>query len=260
MQISELKLTKKYITIKFTDEDELKLSKEILGEFYLYIGKELTDTELNEIKLYDAMEKHYRYCLNVIARKNYTVKEIIDKLKKRKVDYLIIDQIIVRLKAHNYLNDQRYAIEKGNFLIKTKKMSKNAVARFFKTRGLNEFLIEDTLSKLIDNEVELLTQLMPRVINKYKNRSLLEAEMKIKQHLLTKGFKTDDINQVLNMFTLSDFVDEVVNLERELERYIDESNLNNEKERQLVYNKLVKKGYPTRLIKQKLKEKLKDED
>lgn len=118
MRITRLEHQKSTITLFLDHGQSVVLVKEVLGEFYLYTNKELTEEELEAIKNYSAMVKHYQYTLRILAKALYSEHDIIKKLRQRDLKEETISLIITRLKNNNLLNDENYARSLFNYYLK----------------------------------------------------------------------------------------------------------------------------------------------
>lgn len=243
--------------VRFKNDYEISLSSgevilinpETKEEFFLYTGKELTSKELTSLKMFDASVKPFRYVVSLLAKHSYTTMMIKDKLSARKVSEDVIEDILTRLTSNGLLNDEMYAKERANYLIKTKNAAKNAVINDLLKKGIDRFLIEDIIAMYPDFEQRQLMKIVPKLLVRNNKKSHKKAKDNIMSKLLRDGFTYSDINSALSAFTFADYINEEENLARDGQALLRGRALKSDTERNLLYNKLSKAGYPHASIK-----------
>ncbi len=131
--------------------------------------------------------------MKFIVYKRRTEQEVRRKFENS-IEENILEDIIEYLKEAGYLNDKEY-IEKAINNFKTlKNLSLIEVKQKLYAKGLDKDLIEDYF---YENKEELNEYELQSVRNIfYKKQKDYEIE-EIKQYLLKKGYKSDNINIVL---------------------------------------------------------------
>ena len=131
--------------------------------------------------------------LKYIMFKKRTEKEIKNKFSKL-IEPNLLDDIIEYLKEANYINDEQYLKKIVDEYIALKNMSLKELQYKLMAKGLEKDLIEDYMynykDKLEEYEIKSITNII------YKKSASMEQE-EIKQYLLKKGYKIDNINTVL---------------------------------------------------------------
>ena len=131
--------------------------------------------------------------LKYILYKKRTEQEVRNKFEKT-MDEILLEDIIEYLKEAKYINDKEY-IEKAvnNFMI-LKNLSIREIQYKLLAKGLKRNDIEDYIyenqEELEKYEIKSATNLI------YKKSSYMEKE-EIKQFLLKKGYKLENINKAL---------------------------------------------------------------
>jgi SOS response regulatory protein OraA/RecX len=128
--------------------------------------------------------KALKYFLNLLKARDYSVKSLIEKGKKKEYEELEIQQAIDFLLKNNFLNDlrlakniiQKYKDEKGFNWIKQKLFLK----------GISKADIQQALSEFEIQEFQPSLKLKQRLENKYKIdfRNWSEIEQKTKQKVI----------------------------------------------------------------------------
>lgn len=120
------------------------------------------------------------------------------KMKRLGASDDIIQRILSQLNTRNFFDDARfaqaYAHDKSTF----GKWGIQKIKAHLRAKGINQQLIEDTLSLLNESEsLENIQTLAHRKWPSIKGKSPYERKVKLMQHLLRKGFTTDQINRAI---------------------------------------------------------------
>lgn len=131
--------------------------------------------------------------LKYILYKKRTEQEVRDKFEKT-MDEILLEDIIEYLKEAKYINDKEY-VEKAvnNFMI-LKNLSIREIQYKLLAKGLKRNDIEDYIYENKEELEEYETKSAANII--YKKRSSME-EQEIKQFLLKKGYKIENINKAM---------------------------------------------------------------
>lgn len=131
--------------------------------------------------------------LKYILYKKRTEQEVRNKFEKT-MDEILLEDIIEYLKEAKYINDKEY-IEKAvnNFMI-LKNLSIREIQYKLLAKGLKRNDIEDYIYENKEELEEYETKSAANII--YKKRSSME-EQEIKQFLLKKGYKIENINKAM---------------------------------------------------------------
>lgn len=131
--------------------------------------------------------------LKYILYKKRTEQEVRNKFEKT-MDEILLEDIIEYLKEAKYINDKEY-IEKAvnNFMI-LKNLSIREIQYKLLAKGLKRNDIEDYIYENKEELEEYETKSAANII--YKKRSSMEEE-EIKQFLLKKGYKIENINKAM---------------------------------------------------------------
>ena len=110
---------KKKVVVSF-GADKVEISQDIYSDYYLYVGKELTSKEYQELIFKSKQDSLYQYGLSLAIKGCYSTFEIIMKLKAKQKEEQSVANIIARLKKAGLLDDKElareYKEEKENLL------------------------------------------------------------------------------------------------------------------------------------------------
>ena len=132
--------------------------------------------------------------LKYILYKKRTEQEIKNKFTQT-IEENLLEDIIEYLKEANYINDIEY-IEKmvNNFMI-LKNLSIKEIQYKLISKGLNKSDIEEYMSENKDELEEYEVKSAANIL--YKKSSSMEQD-EIKQYLLKKGYKNENINRAID--------------------------------------------------------------
>lgn len=141
----------------------------------------------------EEFDKEKTKILKYILYKKRTEQEIRRKFSKEMEENLLED-IIEYLKEAKYINDMEY-IEKtiNNFMI-LKNLSIKEIQYKLQSKGLTKNQIEDYISENREELEEYEIKSVGNII--YKKSASMETE-EIKQYLLKKGYKAENINKAI---------------------------------------------------------------
>ena len=110
---------KKKVVVSF-DVDKVEISQDIYSDYYLYVGKELTSKEYQELLYRIKQDSLYQYGLSLAIKGCYSTFEVIMKLKAKQKEEQSVASVITRLKKAGLLDDKElakeYKEEKENLL------------------------------------------------------------------------------------------------------------------------------------------------
>ena len=144
-------------------------------------GMETDDPE--ELKKSCQKSEAYSYCLNIIGKKDYTKKELYDKLLRREIDRETASEIIFELIENGYINEDYYE----ELFVKSKQAyKKDGFAK------IKQDLYRKGIELTVDNydfeaEAENLKLLAGELLSKNID------DKKIIARLSRKGFRISDI-------------------------------------------------------------------
>lgn len=202
------------------DVQKFTLTSDMYVDLGLRVNERISPEKL-EILIADSQQAvYYEKCLNRIAMKDYTVKEMYDYLlNKHAVPLKTINNIIKILCEKNYLNDLRYA----NEYYKLRKMELQGnykIIASLKKKGVPYELIEQVLTKSDKNdEVENAIQYGNRIKQQLSKGSLQMKKLQLRKKMFQNGFSQEIIQEaMLQIDFKEDKYVEIENLKKDLEK------------------------------------------
>ena len=142
----------------------------------------------------EEFDKEKTKVLKYILYKKRTEQEVRRKFEQN-IEPNLLEDIIEYLKEAKYINDKEYIEKTVNNFIALKNLSIREIQYKLIAKGLNKSDIEDYLYENRDELEEYEKKSASNII--YKKSSSMELE-EIKQYLLKKGYKTENINKAID--------------------------------------------------------------
>jgi regulatory protein len=182
------KKNRRRLSVFCGDEYLFSVSETTFAREDLRNGMETDD--IAELKKRCQKSENYGYCLNIIAKKDYTKKEIYDKLVSRECSPAVADELVAELCGQGYIRDGDY---KKAFVLSKQEHKKDGFNKI--RQGLyRKGIILDAEDYDKEAEIENLRELA---------KGLLEKEVEPKKiigRLIRKGYDYCDIRSVLGEY------------------------------------------------------------
>lgn len=154
----------------------------------------MTENEKNDFNR--LLLKAERFCAYQ-ERCSYEVKQ---KMKELGTDEKETEKIITSLKENGFLNDERFARLYASGKFRIKRWGKNKILAELRTKKIPDALIKQGLDALSKEEyLTTLTELAKKKEKEIKNSESSIKKKKIGNYLLSKGYESELIWQVLKI-------------------------------------------------------------
>jgi len=155
----------------------------------------MTSPNFEEIK--EQVEHAFTRALKYLAFRARSEKEILDFLSKKKVDPLIILQVIEKLKEKKFLDDTDFAKwwteQRQTFKGKSKLVIKHELI----SKGVAKEIIDSVLEKFSQTDLDAAKNLYDKKRKRFTQYIGREYEKKVSEFLQRKGFSWEIIKKVL---------------------------------------------------------------
>ena len=175
--IKKIKVNKKAIAIFFSDGERIDISEEAYTSNYLYVGKELTKSEIDKLNRITSVKKLSNYAFTLLSQKHYTEWKMKEKLYAKEAEKEDVDYIIKKLKELDLLNDKEY-IEDYLGYAEEQLIGKNKIKQNLAKKGI----FAEEIDKIRFNsnvEKKKALALLPSLEKKYSKYSYQQK----KQHI-----------------------------------------------------------------------------
>lgn len=194
-KISQQKRTSR-VNVFLDDKFAFGLSKKTLVDFDLFVGKEITEKEIDEILEKDQRVKALEKSFRLLGIRPRSQKELEKKLEEKGFDQKIIQKTLKRIIELGYLDDEKFA----RAWLEARKLSgkgKFIVQRELRKKGVDEELIKKILEEYKEeDEFERVLELAEKKIKTYKNLKPFEQKQKLARFLASRGFSWTIISEV----------------------------------------------------------------
>lgn len=141
----------------------------------------------------EEFDKQKTKILKYILYKKRTEQEVRNKFSST-MDENMLEDIIEYLKEAKYINDQEFIEKTVNNFMLLKNLSIKEIQYKLMTKGLNKNIIEDYIA---ENKEELEQYEIKSAENILYKKSISMEQEEIKQYLLKKGYKMENINKAM---------------------------------------------------------------
>ncbi len=203
MVITEIKeLDKKRSKIYIDGEFAFVLYKGELRDYSIREGQELSETNYQDIIDVVLPKRCKLRAMNLLQKKDYTEKQLRDKLSEGFYPGDIIDDAIHYVKAYHYLDDERYARDYITYHMSIR--SRNRIIQDLTGKGISKDIFMPIVEELYveeDSDVEL-DQIRKLLAKKHYDpeETDFKEKQKIMAFLLRKGFQMSDIRRAMDIF------------------------------------------------------------
>lgn len=250
----------RYECVLKSDDNEItfELPESIINKYGLYKGRVIEREEFDALNDHEKVTEAYQKALKFLTVKDYTRKQIIEKLNRLDLyDDIQIDMTVNLLTEKNLINDEEYAID---YLQRASKLGLgiNKAISNLRMKGIDDDIIEkhrDAYGE--ETEFQTALEIVEKAYANNSKKSRAAMINSIADKLYLKGFSSSVINKVMSSFDF--YANEELEEELILKEFDKAFKRYGEKyEGRALYNKiyvyLMRKGFDYQLIKQVMKE------
>ena len=172
------------------------------GDFKQYgieIGEKISEEDYKEITETLIPKRALDRSYNLLMTKDYTEKQLREKLRGDAYPEDVIDVTVEKLKYERFLDDRRYA---ENYIFwKAKERSRNRIFMDLAQKGIDSGLAEEVYRTLLEkNDIDSEANAVAAFLTKKKiepDELDYEEREKLIAKLLRKGFSYDSVKKAL---------------------------------------------------------------
>ena len=173
----------------------------------IYNGKEVDCDELNEITETVRVRRAYNYAVDLLSRRDHSVKELKEKLSLKGYNNGA-DEAIEKLRAGGYVDDERFARLYVRELRTLKKYGRRRIEQELYRKGIDRNIVREVLDETQFDESELVS-LISRKYSRYLSDE--KGINKTVNALLRMGYSYGEIRSALKTINENtEFYDEVM--------------------------------------------------
>lgn len=194
-KIEEQKKAKDRVSVFVDGRFSFGISANLLVDFDIYKGKEVSASEVEKFKEGDNISKCLAKAYRFLSYRPRSEKEMSDKLLE-KYEPKVVEGVIERLKKYRYIDDCEFS----RLWVESRRSGRSARAISYELqrKGVAKEKIEEAL-ELLDKDAELEAALvLVRSKSKYQNLTRDEAYQKIGGFLSRRGYSYEIIKKVIS--------------------------------------------------------------
>jgi len=174
----------------YTNNNKYKLSEDVIKLLDIYVGKELSDQEVEKIISEDKIVRGKEYLLRLLSRRIYSRYEISNKLNSKGYPENTISNLIFWLESNDYINDELFASMWAQFRLQNKPIGRYKLNQELRIKGIKQEIIQKVIDKTYNeiDEITLARNLIEKKIESYKIKNIKINAKKIYNFLLRRGF------------------------------------------------------------------------
>ena len=201
MVVTDLaELDKKRIKIFIDGEFAFVLYKGELRDYGIRVGQELSNTNFQDIIDVVLPKRCKLRAMNLLQKKDYTEKQLRDKLSEGLYPTEIVDDAIHYVKAYHYLDDERYARDYITYHMPIR--SRNRIIQDLTGKGISKDIFMPIVEELYmeeNSDIEL-DQIRKLLAKKHYDpeQADFKEKQKIMAFLMRKGFQMADIKRAMD--------------------------------------------------------------
>ncbi len=157
-------------------------------------GAGLTRESMDSIKDEDNGKYAVETALSYVSYAPRTRREVVNKLKEKRIDSRYIEAAVAKLAEYGYIDDGAYAglyaKEQGE------KRSSREILNKMLVKGIDLDTAKEAVAR--NDDVKLIVDMLKRLENKYVNDGEAARKRKMTAYLYRKGFDYDDIKKAMN--------------------------------------------------------------
>jgi len=171
---------------------------ELVVKFGLRVGLEIDEERLKKLVEEEEIHKAKNYVFDLLMRRSYTQKEMIDKLKRKEFSERAISATIETLKRLGYIKDESYAEDWVESRKRLKPKGRKALREELTKKGIDKGIIDRVVAGIDDEEErEMALRAAQKQAVHYKGLDQKVAKRRLYGFLLRRGFEYRTIGGVV---------------------------------------------------------------
>lgn len=200
-----LELSKSRSKIYIENEFAFVLYKGELRLYHIKENEQLADADYDTI-LHEILPKRAKLrAMHLLKAREYTEKQLKDKLKQQFYPQNIIEEAIAYVKEYRYVDDKRYADDFITYHIQTK--SRRRIEEDLMRKGIDREIIAEQFARLEPEEMqEVENDKIRKLLTKKRydpQTFTYEEEQKLMAFLGRKGFEQGSIRTVMRNYEVT---------------------------------------------------------
>lgn len=182
---------------KHSSRYKVYLDDELFGEvdgglvvkYGIRIGMEIDEELLKKLISENEIAKAKSYAFDLLIRRSYTKKIMLDKLKRKGFSETARKATIEKLERLGYIKDEEYAQNWVQSRKKLKPKGRFALREELNSKGIDKTTVDRVLAGISDSEErEMARRAAEKRVKRYRNLDLKVAQRRLFSFLQRRGF------------------------------------------------------------------------
>ncbi|MFZ5518147.1 MAG: RecX family transcriptional regulator [Candidatus Zhuqueibacterota bacterium] len=189
-------------SIFLDDEFAFGLNEDVVFQYGLKKGDELTEKQVEEILVSEEKKAAKERALNLLSFRDRSEKELRTKLKQAGFQEANVDSAIDELKRLRFIDDRKFAMNFAQSKMMAKPLGEFLLRRELKQKGIDEEIIEQVIENIFGetDQVALALRIAGQKLRQIKNLDETKKKRRVSDLLLRRGFNWDVVSQVLDQW------------------------------------------------------------
>ena len=170
-----------------------------IRDYKICVGQGISQAVYDEIMVTILPKRAKRRAMNLLQKRDYTEKQLRDKLSDGDYPKELIDDAISYVKSYKYLDDERYARDYITYHMSLR--SKNRIIQDLAGKGISKDIYEGILDELYNEDSDAeIEQIKALLVKKHFDPDMAQYEDKQKMiaFLMRKGYNLSDIKKAID--------------------------------------------------------------
>ncbi len=189
--------------VVFEGASTVELSLEIAMRAGFVPGREIDAASIRIAVEEDGLARAEKDAMAMLSRKDFTERELRDRLAKREHQPKAIETVIERCLGWGYLDDSRFAERFVSDSIELKRHGPTRIRQALRKRGVPDQLAEEALAKARAETPSLVDQACAALVSKRRSYARLEPEVarrRMTAFLQRRGYDFDTVRSAIKLF------------------------------------------------------------
>ncbi len=182
------------IKIFFSQSDQILLSIDTYNKFSISLNQKLSEKFLEDLIAYEELNHAKQSALRFLAIRNHSIFELKRKLRQKKFTPEAVDKTLDYLINHQLIDEEKFAKEFANELIKRKHYGPSRIKIELRKRGISDPIIKALMTEMSDDtESKNLEITAEKYLKRFSNELTQADKQKLINYLFQKGFSWEKI-------------------------------------------------------------------
>ena len=193
---------RKFIYVRLSDGQKLRLLPEVAVAESITVGRELTSGEIARLGIEESQAEVYSCALRMLSRRAHSRGELRDKLTLRGYSSEMIESVTRKLRDKGYLDDEGFARSFARHRLESKPCGKRFLAQELYKKRVSRAIISKALDEIFAgvDQSEAALRLLNKRASRYAKYEGKDLTSRLYRFLQGRGFSYDDIMSAISRF------------------------------------------------------------